>query len=103
MMTYLIHRLQGQLTLRVECSFPERMLNLCAARDIRFWDLVWESDTAFTCRVTRQDWRQLQQAAEALACTVTVVGREGIPFFLRRFRCRPALVLGLTVCALTLF
>ena len=103
MMAHLIHRLQGQLTLRVECPFPERVLNLCAARDIRFWDLAWESDTAFTCRVTQQDWRQLRQAAEALACTVAVVGREGMPFFLRRFRFRPALVLGLTICATALF
>ena len=103
MLTSLVHRLQGQLCIRVECPFPERVLNLCAARDLSFWDLKWESAAVFTCRLTRQDWRQLRQAAQSLDCTLTVVRREGAPFFLARFRHRPALLGGLTACALALF
>jgi similar to stage IV sporulation protein len=103
MLTSLVHRLQGQLCIRVECAFPERVLNLCAARDLSFWNLKWESATVFTCRLTRQDWRQLRQAAQSLDCTLTVVRREGAPFFLARFRHRPALLGGLTACGLALF
>ena len=103
MLTSLVHRLQGQLCIRVECPFPERVLNLCAARDLSFWDLKWESAAVFTCRLTRQDWRRLRQAAQSLDCTLTVVRREGAPFFLARFRHRPALLGGLTACALALF
>ena len=103
MLTSLVHRLQGQLRIRVECPFPERVLNLCAARDLSFWDLEWESSTTFTCRLTRQDWRLLRQAVQMPDCTVTVVRREGAPFFLARFRHRPALLVGLTACGLALF
>lgn len=103
MLISLVHRLQGQLRIRVECPFPERVLNLCAARSLSFWDLEWESATAFTCRLTRQDWRQLRQAAQSLECDITIVRREGAPFFLARFRHRPALLGGLTACALALF
>ena len=103
MLTSLIHRLQGQLRIRVECAFPERVLNLCAERDLSFWDLEWETPTAFTCRLTRQDWRILRRAAGSLDCTLTVVRREGAPYFMARFRHRPALLLGLTACGLALF
>ena len=103
MLTSLVHRLQGQVRIRVECPFPERVLNLCAARDLSFWDLEWESAPAFTCRVTAQDWRQLRQAAESVDCTLAVVRREGAPFFLARFRHRPALLVGMTACGLALF
>lgn len=102
-MTGVVNRLRGQVRIRAECAFPERVLNMCSARNLAFWDLEWESYTAFTCRVSRQDYRVLRQAAEKLDCTLTVVGREGAPFFLLRFRRRQALLLGLVGCGLALF
>ena len=103
MLTGIINRLRGQVRIRAECAFPERVLNLCGARDLAFWDLEWESPTAFTCRLSRSDYGKLRRAAEKLDCELTVVGREGAPFFLRRFRHRTALVTGLVACGLGLF
>ena len=102
-MKELINRIRGQVRIRVECAFPERVLNLCGARDLAFWDLEWESPTAFTCRLSRSDYGKLRRATEKLDCELTVVGREGAPFFLRRFRHRTALVTGLVACGLGLF
>lgn len=102
MLKELINRTRGQVRIRVECAFPERVLNLCGARDLAFWDLEWESETAFTCRISRRDLAALRRAAEKLNCDLTVVRREGAPYFLRRFRHRTALVTGLTACALAL-
>ena len=41
---------KGHVTLRVESGFPERVLNLCAVRQIAFWDLCWETPLSFTDR-----------------------------------------------------
>ena len=98
-----LNRLRGQVRLRVECAFPERVLNLCGARDLAFWDLEWESDPAFTCRMSRRDYAALQRAAERLECRLTVVGREGVPFLLGRLRHRQALLVGLVGGGLVLF
>lgn len=103
MLNETINRLRGQVRIRVECAFPERVLNLCGARDLAFWDLEWESPTAFTCRISRGDLTSLRRAAEKLDCTLTVVRQEGAPYFLGRFRHRTALVTGLVVCGLALF
>lgn len=103
MLSGAVNRLRGQVRVRAESQFPERVLNLCGARELAFWDLEWESPTAFTCRLSRKDWHALRQAAANLDCTLTVVRREGAPYFLFRFRHRQALVTGLVACALGLF
>ena len=103
MLTGIINRLRGQVRIRAESAFPERILNLCGARELAFWDVVWESPTAFTCRLGRRDWHTLRQAAKNLDCALTVVGREGAPYFFFRFRRRQALLIGLLLCATGLF
>jgi len=102
-MREIVNRLRGQLRIRVESAFPERVLNLCGARDLAFWDLEWESAEAFTCRISRKDWHALRRAAKNLDCQLTVVRREGAPYFLGRFRHRTALVTGLVASAMCLF
>lgn len=99
----IVNRLQGQVRVRVECAFPERVLNLCGARDLAFWDLQWESPSSFTCRLSRGDWQRLRRAAKNLDCTLTALGREGVPYFLLRFRHRQTLAVGLVLCAMGLF
>ncbi len=103
MLDGILERLRGQVRLRAECAFPERILNLCGARGLSFWDVRWESPTAFTCWLGRRDYQVLRQAAKNLECTLTVLERAGAPYFLRRFRHRTALVTGLVSCALGLF
>jgi len=103
MLNQIVNRMQGQARIRIETAFPERVLNLCGARNLAFWDLVWESPTAFTCRVSRRDYSILRRAIKNLDCTLTVVKKEGVPFFLGRFRRRQVLLTGLAMCAVLLF
>ena len=103
MLNRIVNRLRGQVWVRVETPFPERVLNLCGARNLAFWDMKWESETAFTCRLHRQDYGTLRRAVKQLDCTLTVVRKEGAPFFLGRFRRRHALLAGLALGAALLF
>ena len=94
---------RGHVTLRVESAFPERVLNLCSARRIPFWDLRWESPICFTFTMTRGSWHALRPLAQRLEAEIRVERREGLPYFLWRFRRRHALVAGLALCALLSF
>ena len=94
MLTSAVHRLRGQLRIRVESAFPERVLNLCSVRGLTFWDLEWESDMTFTCRISRRDYQVLRRAAGKLECGITVLQQEGAPYFFLRFRHRQALLIG---------
>ena len=91
---------RGHVTLRVESAFPERVLNLCSARRIPFWDLRWESPICFTFTMARGSWHALRPLAQRLEAEIRVERREGLPYFLWRFRRRHALVAGLALCAL---
>ena len=101
-MSRAVNYLRGQVLVRVESAFPERVLNLCAARDLGFWDLQWESETAFTCRLSRADFRELRRAAGKLECSVTPLRRSGAPYTLRRLLGRPALAAGAVAVGLWL-
>ena len=41
MLRRIINHLQGQVLIRAESAFPERVLNLCGARELAFWDVKW--------------------------------------------------------------
>ena len=98
MLKELINRTRGQVWLRVTCPYPERVLNLCSARKLAFWDLEWEGAETFTCRMSRRDHRVLSRAAEKLDCTIEIVRREGAPYTLAKLRHRQALAVGIAAC-----
>ena len=102
MLREIINRLRGQVRLRVRCPYPERVLNVCSARNLAFWDLTWEDAETFTCRISRKDFHLLRQAAEKLDCRLEVVGREGVPYALARLRRRQVLAVGSIVCGMAL-
>ena len=108
MLNRLVNALRGSLRLEVTGAFPERFLNLCAQRGILFWNVEWLEATRLRLTVTRRDGARARKLGEKVLCTVTPAGREGLPFFLARFRKRYALLTGLilslaAVCVLSQF
>lgn len=86
--------LRGEVRIRAESAFPERIVNLCAARGIALRELKWRSPTEFTCRLSRRDFGRLRRASAKLECTLEVEGRRGLPFLLGRVRRRHVLLAG---------
>lgn len=102
LLTKITNRLRGEVRLRVASGFPERVLNLCASRQLALWDVCWITPTEFACTLSWQDYRDLRRVAEKLDCFLTVEGRRGMPFFLRWLKGRRALSVSIGVCALGL-
>lgn len=97
------NRLKGQVRIHVTAAFPERVLNLCGARNLAFWDVQWISATEFECTLSRQDCAALRQSAEHLNCAISTKTRAGVPFLLGRLRRRHVLAAGMCACALLVF
>lgn len=91
--------LRGSVCVRAKSAYPERMLNLCSARDIEFWDVRWIDDTALSFCVARGDLRALRRAAEGCGAEVSIERTAGTPFFFARLRRRHALFVGGILCA----
>lgn len=84
--------LRGSVCVRAKSAYPERMLNLCSARGIEFWDVRWIDDTALSFCVARGDLRALRRAAEGCGAEVSIERTAGTPFFFARLRRRPRTV-----------
>ena len=94
--------LRGSVRVRAQCAYPERVLNLCSARGIEFWEVRWLSALELSFCVVRTDLRALRRAAEGCGAEFSVERTAGAPFFLARFRRRYVLLAGLALCALLL-
>ena len=91
--------LRGSVCVRAKSEYPERMLNLCSARGIEFWDVRWIDDTALSFCVARGDLRALRRSAEGCGAEVSIERTAGTPFFFARLRRRHALFAGGILCA----
>ena len=91
--------LRGSVCVRAKSAYPERMLNLCSARGIEFWDVRWIDDTALSFCVARGDLRALRRAAEGCGAEVSIERTAGTPFFFARLHRRHALFAGGILCA----
>ena len=96
-------RLRGEVRVRVDCPFPERFLNLCAQRKLRFWDVERLGEESLRCTLPRRDYALLRLALGDFPCELRLERRRGAPYFLRRFRRRYALLFGLFFSSLSLF
>lgn len=99
MLQKIVSLLRGRVRVRAESAFPERVLNVCAARGIAFRDPVFLDGGALAFTVNRRDWRRLRAACADADAAVRIERAEGLPFFLGRLRRRRALLAGLALCA----
>lgn len=90
--------LRGQVRVRVETPFPERVLNLCTAHAVPFADPRLDSG-GITLTLSRGAWRTLRPLLRESGAQWRVQRRRGVPFFLAGFRRRYALAAGLALCA----
>ncbi|MBQ0037421.1 MAG: sporulation protein YqfD [Clostridiales bacterium] len=97
-----INFLRGHVALRVKTPHPERILNLCGAHDIPFWNFAWLSAEEISLCTTRSGLRRLRQVCDEE--TEIATGRErGVPVLWQRMKKRYALLAGLAIFWLALF
>ena len=87
-----VNYLRGQAVAEVVCTAPERVVNLCAAHGIPFWDLTWLTETSFRVTTTLSGARRLAEVTADIGAQVTVCRKSGAPELWRRCRHRYVLL-----------
>lgn len=87
----------GLVTVRVTGAQPEDFLNLCARENLLLWRMVRLDPFTLEVQVTGRQYPWLCRLAERTQCQVREQRRRGLPFFLKRFRRRYALLAGLVL------
>lgn len=97
-MKKLLGWLFGTVAARVTGAQPEDFLNLCARENLVLWEMLQRDRFTLGIRVSARQFPQVAALARTQGFELTVEGRQGLPYFLLRFRRRYALLAGLAVC-----
>ncbi len=128
MLNAIWNQIRGSVRIRMEGGRPEKILNLCAAENLSFWDAQWLDDEIFTCRMSRRDWKYLKRLLEAgqdrnlnlnlnlnpdlkLNLDLNLNSKDyprmenpdGLPYWIARIRRRHALFISLVIGLTALF
>ncbi len=99
-MNWLLHFLRGSLRLLISGAEPEQVLNRCAAERVPFWAVERREPFVLAMTIPRGALADVERIAARCQCEVTEQAHRGLPFFLRRFRKRYALLVGLALSLL---
>lgn len=97
-----LNYLRGQVTVEVESAAPERVLNLCAAHGIPFWELAWLSEIRLRAVTSRAELPRLREVLTRTDAVLTVVRTEGAPEVWRQYRRRYVLLAAASLLAAVL-
>ena len=97
-----VNYLRGQTVLEVSCAAPERVVNLCSANGVPFWNVVWLTGERLRFTTTRDGEKYLKTLVGQLDAEVSVVRRSGAPELWRRVKRRYVLLGAAAVLPLVL-
>lgn len=100
-MERLVRLWKGYVRIRITGYSPERFLNLCNKRNIVLYAVRYE-ENGYTMEVSRRDFFCLKKMLRKTGTQIHILGKQGLPFFLFRYRRHKGLVLSLAGCFLLL-
>lgn len=99
----ILNYIKGYLTIVIEGLFPERLINLCALKNIPLWNLQRRDKTHISANMNIYNFRRIKEINRKAKCTVHIEKKHGIPFVVYRYRKRKLLVLGIVVFFVALY
>ena len=87
-----VNYLRGQAVVEITSSAPERVVNLCAAHGIPFWDVDWRTERCFRVTTTLPGLRRLREVTADTDADIRLLRKTGAPELWRRCRRRYVLL-----------
>lgn len=97
MLSRLIHYLKGSVVLRISGTFPERFVNVCAARGILLRDVKRLSKNSIRLTMSIHSFRLLPPIARRTGVRVKILRKSGFFPMLQKHRKRKVLLIGTLV------
>ena len=89
---------KGTARLEIKGAEPERLLNLCAEKEIEFFDAGPKEDYCIRMTVYAKDYPEIEKSAAKCGCAVRLINEVGGRLILKNLKARAALLIALSVC-----
>ena len=99
MLVKFLRWLFGYIRFTIEGNFPERFLNAAARRGVDLWKLSHENGH-MTAQTRQREYAVLCDIARKTDTQLTDIHYGGLPAFLKRYRRRKGLLIGLVLCGI---
>ena len=99
MLVKFLRWLFGYIRFTIEGNFPERFLNAAARRGVDLWKLSHENGH-MTAQTRQREYAVLCDIACKTDTQLTDIHYGGLPAFLKRYRRRKGLLIGLVLCGI---
>ncbi len=96
-------RAEGYLTIQAEGIFLERFLNICMRRDFDIRNIRRLGAERLTADISLSSFRKIRPVCFRTKTKVKILKRQGLPFFLHRYRKRKLSILGIALALLFLW
>ncbi|MBR5157067.1 MAG: sporulation protein YqfD [Clostridia bacterium] len=89
--------LKGYLVVQISGRFPERFLNVCAARGIYVWDIVRLSESTIRLKISIRGFKMLRHSASKTGVRLKILAKCGLPITLNKHKGRKMLLGGIII------
>lgn len=93
----------GNVDITVEGFFIERFINICKAQNIVLWKLNMENGSRLNARISKSDFKTICGIAKKTSCRISLDGKNGLPFVMKKYRKRKIFAIALLVIAIFCF
>lgn len=97
-----INYLRGHVRIRIKGNSYDRFLNLCAFHGILLWDLR-PCGEEYEANITVRDFKRLKEIVKKSHARVVITRRQGLPFFIHKYRRRKFYLAGIAFALLFMF
>lgn len=93
----------GIVEIAVEGFFIERFINICKNEDIVLWSLHVKNGTILKAKISKSDFKKIRLIAKKTGCKITLDGKKGLPFVIKKYKKRKIFAIALAVIAIFCF
>lgn len=94
--------LKGYVRIRIRGNSYDRFLNLCAFHGILLWDLQ-PCGEEYEADITVKDFKRLKEIVKKSHARVVITRRQGLPFFIHKYRRRKFYLVGIVFALFFMF
>lgn len=93
----------GYVNISVEGFFIEKFINACKSKDIVLQNLHLENDSFLKAKVLKSDFKDIVHISKKTKCKIKIERKNGIPFFVNKYRRRKIFAIAICVIAILIF